>query len=38
MYHLKSFVSLSRFIKNQNTDVQIALCTDTVQALHNYFK
>ena len=31
MYHLKSFVSLDRFIKNQNADVQIALSTDTVQ-------
>ena len=33
MYYLKSFVSLDRFIKNQNADVQIALCTDTVQTL-----
>ena len=33
MYHLKSFVSLDRFIKNQNADVQIVLCTDTVQTL-----
>ena len=33
MYRLKSFVSLDRFIKNQNADVQIALCTDTVQTL-----
>ena len=33
MHHLKSFVSLDRFIKNQNADVQIALCTDTVQTL-----
>ena len=33
MYHLKPFVSLGRFIKNQNADVQIALCSDTVQTL-----
>ena len=33
MYHLKSFVSLDRIIKNQNADLQIALCTDTVQTL-----
>ena len=33
MCHLKSFVSLDRFIKNQNADVQIVLCTDTVQTL-----
>ena len=33
MYHFKSFLSLDRFIKNQNADVQIALCTDTVQTL-----
>ena len=33
MYHLKSFVSFDRLIKNQNADVQIALCTDTVQTL-----
>ena len=26
-------VSLDRFIKNDNADVQIALCTDTVQTL-----
>ena len=31
MYHLKPLVSLDRFIKNKNADVQIALCTDTVQ-------
>ena len=34
MYHLKSFVSLDRFYKNQNADVQIALYTDTVQTLY----
>ena len=33
MYHLKPLVSLDRFIKNLNADVQIALCTDTVQIL-----
>ena len=33
MYHLKPLVSLGRFIKNWNADVQIALCTDTVQIL-----
>ena len=33
MYHLKSFVSLDRLIKNQNADVQITLSTDTVQTL-----
>ena len=31
MYHLKPLVSLDRFIKNQNADVQIARCTDSVQ-------
>ena len=30
MYHLKPLVSLDRFIKNWNADVQIAVCTDTV--------
>ena len=33
MHHLKPLVSLDMFIKNQNADVQIALCTDTVQIL-----
>ena len=33
MYHLKFFLSLDRFIKNQNADVQIALFTDTVHTL-----
>ena len=31
MHHLKPLVSLDRFIKNINADVQIAFCTDTVQ-------
>ena len=33
MYHLKPLVSLDRFIKNLNANVQIPLCTDTVQTL-----
>ena len=33
MYQLKPLVSLDRFINNQNVDLQIALCTDTVQTL-----
>ena len=33
MYHLKPLVSLDRFIKNYNADVQLALCTDIVQIL-----
>ena len=31
MYDLKPLVSLGSFMKNQNADIQIALCTDTVQ-------
>ena len=30
MYHVKPLVSLDKFNKNQNADVQIALCTETV--------
>ena len=33
MHHLKPLVSSDRSIKNENADVQIALCTDTVQIL-----
>ena len=33
MYHLKPLVSLDRLIKYSNADVQIALCTDSVQIL-----
>ena len=33
IYQLKPLVSLDRFIKNCNADVQNALCTDTVQIL-----
>ena len=33
MHYLKPLVSLDRFIKNADADVQIARCTDTVQIL-----
>ena len=38
MYHLKPLVSLAGSLKIKIADVQIALCTDTVQILCiNYF-